>query len=539
MSTAADYGMVTPTGTDLISNGDNAITTNAQATAAQFDRIGAHTIIGNDLLAAGYDDLLTLPAGSYTIPNQPTADAMQNMPEVTPGVINVAENLGSPVSYVEFFPHNRDHHWVTQTANVSGAWVDWRKITGEAADGNPAATGTDLGQMHTVRRAEFKRRRGGRIGTAGKPVVALRWDHGLVNFRDKIMPHLTRLGLPGSMAMNSADNRWIIAESNGVTPANLESYAIENGVEVWNHGQTHGGAETLAALTREIEQGRIDLQAKLPNIPIEGFVIPGVPSGDYGGFSAGQTVDHWNTEAGRLILGNHAVSSSHIAGTDQPIHGDQPILSMQYSIDSLSANTVKAAVDRAVVNGAGIILFLHPSQLDLSGKMSAADYVAILEHIAARRAAGDLEVLTMGGLSVADAGSQYRHDLVYDSEFSRGTEAWGSDPGFSVDEDGAVTSGSSSAYLTQSVSLTGREWAKGSPRELVVEYRGRDTTSSLTVEVTIGDTTRTVTHDVAPVDWQEMRVPVIVPLNASSVPISIRRVSGRHVHIRSARFQTI
>lgn len=536
---ASDYGMVTPTGTDLISNGDNAITTNAQATAAQFDKIGTHSLIGNTLLEAGYNDLLTLPAGVYTIPNQTTANSMQNMPEATPGVVNVAENVGSPVSYVEFYPHNRDHHWVTQTANISGAWVDWRKITGTAAGADPSIVGTDFGQMHTVRRAEFKRRRAGRIGTAGKPVVALRWDHGLVNFRDKILPHLTRLGLPGSMAMNSADNRWTIVESNGVTPANLESYAIENGVEVWNHGQTHGGAETLPALVREIEQGRIDLQDKLPRVPIEGFVIPGVPTGDYGGFSAGQTADHWNTAAGRLILGNHAVSSSHIDGTDQPMHGDQPILSKQYSIDSLNATTVKAAVDRAVVNAAGIILFLHPSQLDVSGKMSTADYVAILEHIAALRAAGELEVLTMGGLSVADASSDYRHNLVYDSTFSRGLEAWGNDPGFSVDDDGAVTSGSSSAYLTQTVDLTGREWAKGSPRELVIEYRGRDTTSSLTVEVIIGDTTRTITHDVAPVEWQEMRVPVIVPLNASSVPISIRRVSGRHVHIRSARFQTI
>lgn len=536
MPTAADYGFATPAGTDLISGGDNAITQNANKTAEALTAIGTQSTIGNDMLEAGFDDVFTFPQGQYTIPNQYTANQISGLPEATPGIVNVSKNYGSPVASIVFYPHGREHHWETQTLNVSGAWVPWRQHTGGSPD--PAAN-EDLAHLHNVRRAEFKRRRGGRIGTAGRAAIALRWDHGLVNFRDKILPHLRRLGLPGSMAMNSAGNRWILSESNGVSPEDLESYAITSGVDVWNHSQTHGPAETAEALRREIETGRAELQTKLPRIPIEGFVIPGVPSGNYAGFSAGETISRWNTTAGRYILGSHAVSSSHIDGTDMPITGDQVIISRQYSIDSLDANTVISAIDRAIQHQAGMAIFLHPSQLDLSGRMSSADYVRILEHLADRRADGDLDVITMSGLSVADSTTDYRHDLVYDPTFERGLEAWGNDDGFAVESEGSVTSGSSSAYLTQSVDLAGREWAQGSPRMLEVEYRGRDETRSLSIEIKAGEAIREISHEFAPSEWRKAYLPVIVPLNASSVPISVRRLNGTHIHVRSIRFVSI
>ncbi len=77
------------------------------------------------------------------------------------------------------------------------------------------------------------------------------------------------------------------------------------------------------------------------------MIPPGVPpSGNYAGFSAGQDISRWDTMAGRLILGHHAVSSSHMPGTaGPPLGGDQPILGRQLSIDRMSLSSVRAEIE--------------------------------------------------------------------------------------------------------------------------------------------------------------------------------------------------
>lgn len=63
---------------------------------------------------------------------------------------------------------------------------------------------------HQLLRDEFRRRRGGHIGTGGLPAIAQRWDHDPADFKDKVLlispppPHVVRLALPGSLAVNSS-----------------------------------------------------------------------------------------------------------------------------------------------------------------------------------------------------------------------------------------------------------------------------------------------------------------------------------------------
>lgn len=503
------------------------MTANAAIGAAKFQK----GILGN----VGPYDLFALDTGVYTISNATAAEATANIPEVWPGVAVVWANAQSPLKSVQYYPHQRDY-WYTTTSASFTTMLPWKKM-GEGQEGAPGAD-ADLGQTHAVRRSIFKRRRGGVIGTGGKPVVALRFDHGLNNFKNLVLPELIRLGLPGSMAMNSAPNRWDLPESNEVTPAMLDGYAVNNGIEVWNHSQTHGGAEDLASLTREVVTGLTELQAQIPSVPIEGFVIPGVPSGNYGGFSAGEDAGRWDTMAGRLILGYHAVSSSHMAGTDGPLTGDQPVLSRQMGVDSMSASSSIAAINRAVAAGAGMTVFLHPSQLDLSGKITTAAYTQVLEHIAALRDSGAVEVLSMGGLSIADVTRDYRHDLAVDPEFTSGLAAWGSPSGWSTDSDGGVTTGISSANLSQTASLSGREWAQGSPRELVARVRSRGG-GTLNVELTLGATTRLFTIPEGTEGWIDVRVQGIVPLTASTVNVQVRRESGDYLHVQSVRLRAV
>lgn len=444
-------------------------------------------------------DLFRVPAGVYTFPNATVVENSQNLPEAFPGVALVMTNDASFLTTILYFPYQRDYFWTVTSSGFSGnpplpTFPDWMKIGG-------AGSASDLGIAHTVRRATFRRRRGGTIGTGGLPVVALRWDHGLLNFRDKVLPHLIRLGLPGSMAMNSADNRWALPESVGVTPANLNRYATDYGIEVWNHSQTHGGAEDETSLVREIVTGLADLQAKIPSVPIEGFVIPGVPSGNYAGFSAGEDPSRWDTIAGRLILGHHAVSSSHMIGTSGPLSGDQAILGRQFGIDAMNATTVKAEIDDLVASGTGgTILFLHPSQLDGSGMMTTAQYVEVLEYVAAQRNAGKLAVLTMGGMSVADQDRIHRPQsapLLNSMNAAASLPAGGS---------------------TSRVAPFGnrRLWACGAPREIVVTL---DVTTAGTVRVATADAT-TAEYTVG-VGRQTIRRPIVIPLAATALEVTV------------------
>lgn len=260
-------------------------------------------------------------------------------------------------------------------------------------------------------------------------------------------------------------------------------------------------AETLDALTREIATGLTDLQAKIPTVPIEGFVIPGVPSGNYAGFSAGQDISRWDTMAGRLILGHHAVSSSHMPGTAGPLGGDQPILGRQLSIDRMSLSSVRAEIDDLIATGQGsLILFLHPSQLDEPGRIASAEYTAVLEHVASKREAGDVEVLTMGGLSVADQGRPARPAYAPLLNAMRIPQRLR--PG------GAVT---------RVRSFTSRSlWARGAPREIIVDL---DVTAAGTVSLSTADATA-VTWTVG-TGAQTLRRPIIIPMRATGLSVSV------------------
>src|SRR5690625_2085141 len=141
---------------------------------------------------SGQNDAFTLPPGVHTFGSTISAGNAANLPEPTPGTLIVESNDGEPVKVIRFHPHNRDYFWAVVSQSATGAmreWVRYEPATGDPGpDPDPGAGGAfrgqDPGLMHHIQRDAFKRRRGGVIGTGGLPVVALRFDHGLVNFRD-------------------------------------------------------------------------------------------------------------------------------------------------------------------------------------------------------------------------------------------------------------------------------------------------------------------------------------------------------------------
>ena len=97
----------------------------------------------------------------------------------------------------------------------------------------------------------------GPVDTAGRGAVALRCDHGLAAFRDKILPVTSKAGLRVSMAYNPRN--WHYLENRGVTPSDLDAWVAEGHVERWNHSATHGPATRKTELVDEIVGGLAEI----------------------------------------------------------------------------------------------------------------------------------------------------------------------------------------------------------------------------------------------------------------------------------------
>lgn len=141
----------------------------------------------------------------------------------------------------------------------------------------------------------------------------------------------------------------------------------------------------------------------IPSVPIECRAVPSVGQTRYGGFGAGEAPERWHAPAGQLILDHHAVSTSHTAGWLGPLTTNMPVLHRQYGIDSERPDHALAKIDQLVSQRrGGMSLFLHPSVLDLEGKISTGEYVQVLERAAALRDKGLVAVITVGALSITD-----------------------------------------------------------------------------------------------------------------------------------------
>jgi hypothetical protein len=463
--------------------------------------LGTNTLTGAEQL-----DAFALEPGVYAVRSVTAAVATANLPAQLPGVLTVlGDRLGGSAVKTLFYAVYGKQPQLWWTVSDSLTTVNpWKRI--DDSNGGQAVAAADLGTRHVAARERFALRRGGVIGTAGKPVVALRWDHGLVNFRDKVLPHIKRLGLPGSMAMNSAASRWNLPESAGVTPADLDAWAVANGLEVWNHGATHTDATTPDELNAEIVDALAALQAQVPSVAVEGWVIPGVGGTGYDGFSAGEEPTNWDTTAGRLILGYHAVSTSHMGAGAFPITGQRSIIPRHYSLDSGTAADTIAMLD-ALPPGSGTVLFLHPSQLDLADRITAAQYVQILEHVAALRDAGTIEVLTMGGLALADAAVTLRR-------------GWFPTP-----------TGSAAAPWSRSVPANVWQAQRGGTRALMGRARATGASATATLTASSGTALNASRAIALTSAWQQVVLPFTIPAGLSASASIALGVTGSGVEV--------
>ena len=136
----ADYGFITPTGTDLISGGDDAITTNAQQTALALDSLNSR-LWRRGTVAAG-TDVLTLPDGVHDVSIWSVANSLVNKPpRDAVAAATIVVRRGENYGHIEWITEGSSStgNPIYSTAFANGSWGDWtRRDSGLRTISGPA-----------------------------------------------------------------------------------------------------------------------------------------------------------------------------------------------------------------------------------------------------------------------------------------------------------------------------------------------------------------------------------------------------------------
>ena len=322
----------------------------------------------------------------------------------------------------------------------------------------------------------FVARRGGPIGTDGKIAVAFRCDHHVNKFSSRLLPLHQKYSIPVTIA---AMSQMPVVErgpngSDLVSFQMLQEYALQNGFEIGNHGATHRDAASEPRLRTEIVDARRSLGRSLPKLPIELFIPPGVGGTDYMGFKGGGAVSVFSdTAAGRLIMGEHALSTGYVRGFWSMTGEPRANLGMGH-IPFESAPVIARGpehIARARRQGRGACFMYHPNGLSEAGLKALEGF---FEWCASERDAGRLEILTVGGLMMARIDSAARHDLLADTGAGASWDGWGlSGAQWNLlPEDGQPFARSRAKTAVMGKTFTPGIHA-GSPRQLRVSLRSR------------------------------------------------------------------
>ena len=405
---------------------------------------------------------------------------------------------------------------------------------------NPGAAETASDNRSLV--ANYLSARGGAIGTSGVAAVALRFDHGLANFKNTILPLLTARQLPASLAINPSPDNMALAENTGVTWADVADWTMEKGIEVWNHSFTHAESVGADAIYRNIATDPLAVFAtELPNSTIEGFVVPG-GTADWEGWTPTNTPEHFGSKyvAGRAVLGNHALCTGHLGGAIWSLSGDVINGRRHFGADTETSVNVISMITRTQLVKGGLTIMMHPSLLNSSG-MSTATLTAILDHIVAERDAGRLVVLTMSGLMGADVKSSYRNNII--APFSANTP-WTLQTNYTLTGD-VFSSATATALLRQNISLSDIDRVRGRIREFSVEARAITSTATLRLNVVSSGTLGSISHlqnFVLPGDsvWRTYRVFPQMLNTALSCNFDAGRLAGTGtLEMRNALVQAV
>lgn len=488
MATTAK-GITYPTATDLIKDGADPakLATDLKVLASTTDTAidGVKFYRGSTIITKE-TDLFELEAGyEYSVGNVITARDL-GLPRERPGWITVQQiGTGKVLTFRSSEEGNQPSLIFTRQRTIKGVIQEWE----------PLVSSTDAGQADGPVRRELSQqgltaRKGGRIGTNGKGVVALRFDDAPAEFRTVVLPLLRERNLPFTRVTTSTSIH------DSTIPATefplMQEYSVKDGGEVWAHGSDHKDAAGESAIFENLVGSLQDLRTKMPRIPIDCFAPPGGAETFYDGWLM-KDLEAWaNTYAGRLLMGNYALVSGYFQNSYyRPLDGQLRDGQIHYSCDAyVASSSVTQVVDRARDWKVGVSLMWHANNIGTAGKQSLAVFTECLDYIAAERDAGNIEVLTLSGMATADVTSSYRDDLL------------------------TVHSGTTLNTFVLYPQL--RQSALGSTRELTATVTG---TAGATVTSVIGESTKS--HTIPAGGTLKLRHVATIPLDAGSNNITV------------------
>src|SRR5699024_10301692 len=466
--------------------------------------------------------------GAWVIPS---ASDATGLPGSGQGVLEVVFITSAGLSLQRFTERVKNDEvriWQRYTLLIGG-WtgIAWSQIGGsgdEPSPGGDTRTADVQVSDHGSRLEVEASRRGGGIGTGGKPVFMWRFDHWLVAFRDKILPILREYDLPATLNVNY-DNMDNPQNGGGsITWSDVQDWNQYDGIEIANHGATHTNASTRDAIYHEIVEGRRNLEAAMPRVAVEtwqehgsAYLVASDIDGDEGLDLGREPKSFTDSYAGRLIMAEHAIVEGKFGSFYPPLTGSPQIGQSHYSMDRQTAAEAISTIQYAQKVGRGLTGYTHPGlmdQVNIGGSLYPAtynedgsvdfegthyateaefrtaqdtagnivhmptkDFRAICQWLAAERDAGRIVVMTAAGGGFADKRSNHRENLLPAS-----LADWSSTTGWTETGEGAAqvwASTASATRVTQGMLLYTRfGWAMGAAHELLV-YAKADVETTL------------------------------------------------------------
>ena len=414
-------------------------------------------------------------------------------PDGGSGVLDVT-NSGYQFTQVFYASNNAIYQrTITDRSHiVPGQWLfgEWQR---QAVDDKTRMAAGEARRAAVVE-AGLKRR-GGVVGTGGKPAIALRFDHHLQQFGDKVLPLLKQYRLPWGQMINAGN----IGTGNDTWSwSQLATECHNSGGEVWNHALTHSDVNSVTQADQAVTDGLLQLRENLPSLWIDSWAPPGQPN--YMGFTNQSEPERfYETYPGKLVLAQHAFVRGSYPAPHHPLNGQNLIGQSHVTIDAQTSAWCQAAVRAARDTGSGLTMMLHSNYLDQSGYMSTSELDAVLAYIAQLRDAGEIVVLSNAGILMADANTPVRQtNMLSDLGGGSITSSWVQ----------TVTSRSFRAHL--GVPHEAEVWVKGSG-QATLKVEVASTTNPVTAQhqVTLGGSA------------QRMSVLVTPPNDTTGITVSL------------------